>query len=143
MKPVASTNVDGLVVRLLAGEGCALVRAGSSQQAFGGGCGQRPSSPPAVSLVTSTLALGPPSLPPPWAGTSVGTTATVRPDRAIVVVARVTSEVQAVRALLVDGESADAVLGPEGWALVATTGRPYLLEAYDGGGRRVGEVLVS
>ena len=38
---------------------------------------------------------------------------------------------------------ADAVLGSDGWALVVTSGRPYLREVYDGGGRLVGEAVVS
>jgi len=61
---------------------------------------------------------------------------------AVVVVARAGAAVRRIRAVLVDGEKIDAVPSADGWAILVTTGRPYMLDAYDGGGRLVGEAVV-
>lgn len=139
MQPVAATSVGGLGVGLLAAEGCAVVRIAASQQSIGGGCRDRPSPEEPVSVVSSTLAMA----PPPFFPGGPGPGSSAAPVTPVVVVVRVAPEVRTVRALLVDGGTVDAVLGPDGWGLVATAGRPYLLEAYDGRGRVIAETAVS
>ena len=49
----------------------------------------------------------------------------------MIVLARVSSDATRVSAVLVDGREVDGTVGADGWAVVATGGRAFLLEARD------------
>ena len=91
-------------------------------------------------MVAVVRTVGPPPPPPgqrdaPGAGRS--------PDEAMLVLFRVGPGVSRVTAELVDGPAIDATIGDDGWGVVATDGRAFLLEAFDRHGQLVGRAAVS
>ncbi|MEA2901492.1 MAG: hypothetical protein QOH36_1379 [Actinomycetota bacterium] len=61
----------------------------------------------------------------------------------MIVLARVGAEVDRVTAVLVDGGEVDGTIGTDGWAVVATDGRAFLLEARDDDGVVVARAPVT
>ena len=52
----------------------------------------------------------------------------------MVVLARVGPDARQVNAVLVDGSTVEGTIGNDGWALVATEGRAFLLDVRDAKG---------
>ena len=126
--PVASVHAAGLTYTARAGADCADVVAVSSSVPLVGGCRPRPATAAAIEVVASGSALGPPPPPP---GESYGPGVVVPPGPMMIVLARVGSDATRVTAVLVDGREVDGTVGADGWAVVATDGRAFLLEARD------------
>ncbi len=112
-------------------------RIGTSADPIVGGC--RPRSAALVGVVAVGSARGlpelPPELPPP------GSTAV--PSSTMVVLARVGPGVAQVTGALVDGGIVDGAVGDDGWAVLVTDGRAFLLEGKDAGGTIVGRARVT
>ncbi|MEA2685852.1 MAG: hypothetical protein QOE93_1047, partial [Actinomycetota bacterium] len=126
---------------------CAIVVPGSfPESALGGGCLTVPADGAAAGVAARAVDRGPPAGPPPPpvpGGGFVQPTAVAGEDLAVVVLARVGADTDGLTAVLVDGRTVDATVGDDGWALVVTDGRPYLLEARDGKGRVTGVTPVT
>jgi hypothetical protein len=135
---ISALSVDGYEVE--ADAECAVVSTVSGQP-IAGGCEPLPAGGGVAAPAAASGGYGPPALPPP--GQSFGPGAAPPTPAALLVLVRVGPDVRRVTALLVDGGTAGATIGHHGWALVATDGRPFLLEGRDGEGRLVGHAAVT
>ncbi len=140
LAPVASVQAAGLTYTARAGADCGDVVTGSSSAPLVGGCRPQPATAAAVEVVASGSALGPPPPPP---GESYGPGVIVPSGPMMIVLARVGSDATRVTAVLVDGREVDGTVGTDGWAVVATDGRAFLLEARDDDGAVVGRAPVA
>ncbi len=132
LAPAVSVDAPGVTYTVRAATDCAVIVPDVSGQPMGGGCGPRPANaaPPDVVAVLSDS--GPPPLPPPGESFAPGYVA--RWPRAMVVLARVGPDARQVNAVLVDGSTVEGTIGNDGWALVATDGRAFLLDVRDARG---------
>lgn len=136
-----SFDLPGATYTARAGADCAVIVLEGSGPALGGGCRARPAAgdPPAVVAALSDG--GPPPLPPPGQSFPPGSTA--RSSSKMVVLARVGPDARRVSALLVDGRTVAGALGNDGWALLATDGRAFLLDVRDGARKLVARTAVG
>lgn len=134
LQPVASVTVPGAVYTVRAENDCAVVTSNQAEQPRGGGCGSKPPKGGAPAVVAVTTDQYPP------AGPASGTE---RWPATMLVLLRVPSGVDRVTAELVDGRVIEGTVGSDGWALVATDGRAFLVQARDGRDRVVARTAVS
>ena len=142
---VASTVWAGVTYTIRAEGDCATVGPTTSSQASGGGCTPRPTGGGA-SVVALARDVGPPPLPPPPGQGSVpgpGPGPFMSSSQATIVLIRVGPDARRATARLVDGRSVDASVGSDGWAVVVTDGRPYLVDALDAKAKPVGQAPVT
>ena len=141
LRTVGTADVNGLTLSLDAGDGCAVVRSGASRQAVAGGCAERPAAGALATVaVTVTPAL---PAPPPAAGQSGPQPGSVAASQVMIVVVRAGEDARRIKGVLVGGGTIEATPGADGWALFATTARPYLVEAHDSRGRVIAEASVG
>lgn len=133
LQPVASVTVPGAVYTVGAENDCAVVTSTQAEQPRGGGCASLPPAGGAPAVVAVTTDQYPPA--GPGAGTD-------RWPATMLVLLRVPSGVDRVTAELVDGRVIEGTVGSDGWALVATDGRPFLVQARDGRGHVVARTAV-
>ena len=132
--PVVSATAPGVTYAARAEGDCAVVGSSASTQPLGGGCMATPTAPRAAEVVAVARETGPPP-PPPGQTFAPGTAS--RWASTVVVLVRVSPDIRRLSAVLTDGRSVTAVVGSDGWAMLATDGRPYLLEGRDGSGKVV------
>jgi len=129
---VARTPASGSTLILLAGQNCAYLewvdsqRSAPGHQPLAGACGAAPSTTGIESFGSPTPVMRGP-------GTTAATVAFFRSG----------SQIRRVTARLVDGRSVDAVVGADGWGLVATESRVVALTGYDVNGRAFPEVRLG
>jgi hypothetical protein len=134
LQPVASVNLPDRTYTVRAEDDCAVVAVTHSDQPVAGGCSARPPGEAAPALV----AVASDRMPPPRQGQG-----SERSGETMLVLLRIASGVDRVTADLVDGRVIDATIGSDGWALVASDGRPFLMEARDQRGQVVARTPVT
>jgi hypothetical protein len=137
---VASVQATGVTYTARAAADCAVVVVAASTGSLLGGCRPAPATAATLDVLASATALGPPPPPP---GESNGPGVVVPSGPMMIVLARVGAEVDRVTAVLVDGGEVDGTIGTDGWAVVATDGRAFLLEARDDDGVVVARAPVT
>jgi hypothetical protein len=129
---VARTGAGSTGLVLVAGQDCAYLRRADAQldlpahRPEAGACGARPPG-------TGIAALGQPVLLMGGPGT----------EWRSAVILRAGPAVRSVSARTADGRSVAATLGEDGWGMAVSTGRLFLLTAFDAAGRPVAEAFVK
>ena len=140
LRPVVSFTGAGSTYTARAGGDCADVVISGSTQPLAGGCSAgRPAGGGLQVVAASSHPGSPPA--PPLGQTFAPGRGPVLP--AMIVLGRLGSEAHDVVAVLVDGQMIPASVGSDGWVLVATEGRPFLLEVRDAGGKPVTRTPVT
>ena len=140
LRPVVSFSVPGAAYTARAAGDCAEVVLDGSNQALAGGCSPGRPAGTDVQVAAAAFSPGSPPLAPPGQAFAPGRGPT---PSAIIVLARLGPGARDVVALLVDGREIPAVVGEDGWALVAAGTRPFLLEVRDAGRRAIAQTPVS
>ncbi|HEX7276240.1 MAG TPA: hypothetical protein VF244_02605, partial [Acidimicrobiales bacterium] len=138
---MASVDAAGVTYTVRALADCGVVVAGTSTEPIAGGC--RPRSVELIEVVAVGTARGLPELPPPPPPGAGGAPAVAAPDGTMVVLARVGGTATQVQAVLVAGGTVAGAVGDDGWAVVVTDGRAFLLEARDARGTIVARARVT
>ncbi len=139
-REVVSFTLPGTTYTGRADGDCADVALAGATQPLAGGCSAGRPTGSAVEVVAVSANSGSPPSPPQGQAFAPGK-GPVLP--ATIVLARLGPEARSVVAVLVDGRTIPAAVGGDGWALVATGGRPFLLEVRGRGGKPVAQTPVA
>jgi hypothetical protein len=139
LHPVASFSTSGTTYTARGDGDCADVVLSGSLQPQAGGCSRGRPEGSDVDVVAVMFTPGLPQLPPPGQAFAPGK---APPAPVMIVLARVGPEAHAVGAVLIDGRTVPAAVGTDGWALVVTGPRPFLLEVRNARGEVVTQTPV-
>ncbi|HVF14891.1 MAG TPA: hypothetical protein VM942_09850 [Acidimicrobiales bacterium] len=143
---VVAVEAVGMTYTAQAVDDCAIVSSPDGRPVAGGGeCRPRPTGSAAeVVAVAMEQGLPPIAPPPPFPGAPESRPGVVAGrSQALLVLARVGPDARQVTAVLIDGREVDLTIGRDGWALMVSDARPFVLEVHDARRKVVALVPIS